>query len=525
MAKLKRQRAYHAGQKRKFDQKIRCAGKSPSSSQETEEKPSGDTPSSDSTSPRPYGPREEIINEPIAESAKESETIKAQAPSGDKSRLMSKTHKIYDLSVKIIEKEIELERYAVGRDFVSVAKKPDELGPSSYRVTWNAISQLILLAVTHCIPLNRIEMMLKNDFGVFRSGQISRLFKFVAELLLPIYLELADSLAEAASLSGDDTGTRTLYSLESKDKEDRGHLLNQLDQRFGRAALKADGSGFKKSLNLSVITGQTDDDNHKSWIVLFRTHFGDLGSLLSKILTSRRRKPHLKRVVIQSDMASWNKVNKMLSELFDVTYAGCMSHARRPIWKRRGDYPGVCYYLLRCFAALARVEKRLAKCQAGPGMIKRYRRVYSRKIWSIIIDICLQLTNEIPRRGDLKGLPECPPDSKLFKAAKYIIRHREPLMVYIDDPIVFLTNNLCERLLRREKMIIASAKFRRTEQGRAVFDILQTMAATCSAAEVRLKDYLVFVWRHRKDLSENPSLYTPYAFSETIDQRTPAVAS
>ena len=63
-------------------------------------------------------------------------------------------------------------------------------------------------------------------------------------------------------------------------------------------------------------------------------------------------------------------------------------------------------------------------------------------------------------------------------------------------------------------MILSSSKFRKNETGRITFDILQTIVATCAAADVKLKHYIPYVWENRDDLEINPHLYTPYAFSK-----------
>lgn len=199
-------------------------------------------------------PVEHITQESIAESHRESITINPKKPEGfeDKARLLYKTHTVYDISVRITEKELKLGRYCVNDEFVSFAKKPEELGPSNYQVTWNAMANIVLLTASHCLPMNRVASMLKNKFGVFQSSQISRILTFIAEMLLPIYLELADNLAECSHMSGDDTGTRVLYQQEDQEKDKKRHkTLVKLDEKFGRTAPLADGSGIKKKLNVS----------------------------------------------------------------------------------------------------------------------------------------------------------------------------------------------------------------------------------------------------------------------------------
>ena len=323
---------------------------------------------------------------------------------------------------------------------------------------------------------------------------------------------IADELADLSHLSGDDTSSRTIEMRADQEVLAEDSPFQAINERLGRVSLLKDGSGFKKRLTLSVVTGRTDLNDKRSWIFFFRSHFGDLGNLISRILGARR--PKNRNITIQSDLASFNKLEKMITNLFKVTQAGCAIHGRRPFWRYRKDDPGFCYFLLRCFLALSRIERSLKEKQAGPEEIIRYRQIYGIRIWSIILDRCQQLTGVIPRRGEGQNFYRWPPDSDIFKGARYIIRNYPALTEYLENPEVFFSNNLCERLLRREKMIINGSKFRKNEIGRITFDVLQTIVATCTAAEVKLRQYIPYVWKHRDDLSINPQLYTPFAFAK-----------
>lgn len=467
-------------------------------------------------------PNEDILAPTVCSSRTETIEIPCDPPSvptedpTQRSRKMHSTVALMDIDLKVIKKEYRLERRIVNGKIVSWAKKAEGLGPCGSRITWNAIATLITLTSSFCIPINRLAQMLKNDFGSFSSGQISRILKSAAEYLIPIYLELADQLADVSHLSGDDTKSRVLEFKAEKTNIDEKSPFHKVNERLGRSSLRKDGKGYKKRLTVSVVAGRTDLKDSRSWIYFFRSHFGDLGNLLSRVLQSRPRK--LKDITIQSDLASFNKLDAMVSELFEVTQAGCGSHARRPIWRHRQDDPGFCYFFLRCFLALSAIEKRLKRKRAGPEEISRARQRYSRKIWLLILDRCRQLTGEIERQGDGKHFYRWPPDSEIYKGARYIIKNYPALTEYLQDPAVFLSNNLCERLLRREKMIISSSKFRKNETGRMTFDILQTISATCNAAGIKLREYLPYVWSHRDDLADNPQLYTPLVFAKSLSQ-------
>ena len=512
LEKWKNRKAYHHRQATKYHARIKAL--------KSESKPENSrlSSTSDKQNKNAYCElTEEIISPSLFESSHTSEDVPCEQVTmpdnpSSKRRTISKDTSVMDIELKVVKRTFVLEREIVDGDIMSSAKRPEGLGPDGFRLTWNAIASLVSLAASYCIPLNRLAAMLRNEFGAFSSGQISKILKWTAELMVPIYLFLADELAELSHLSGDDTSSRTIEMKADQEKITEDSPFYAINERLGRASLLKDGSGFKKRLTLSVVTGRTDIQEKRSWIFFFRSHFGDLGNLLSRILSARSPKNH--EITIQSDLASFNKLETMITSLFRVTQAGCAAHGRRPIWKNRKDDPGFCYFLLRCFLALARIERILKERQAGPDKILKYRRRYARKIWSIILDRCKQLTGEIPRRGEGAHFYRWPPDSDIFKGARYIIRNYPALTEYLENPEAFLTNNLCERLLRREKMIINGSKFRKNETGRITFDVLQTIVSTCTAAEVKLTQYIPYVWKHRDDLDINPQLYTPLAFAK-----------
>lgn len=91
-------------------------------------------------------------------------------------------------------------------------------------------------------------------------------------------------------------------------------------------------------------------------------------------------------------------------------------------------------------------------------------------------------------------------------------------MSYLDDPRLPSTNNLSERVLRWDKIMEDASKFRMTEAGRVHVDILRTIVHTCSAADVDLKDYLLFVFMNRVAIESDPSQFTPYAYALMQDK-------
>jgi hypothetical protein len=117
-------------------------------------------------------------------------------------------------------------------------------------------------------------------------------------------------------------------------------------------------------------------------------------------------------------------------------------------------------------------------------------------------------------RGETKYGNFWPKTSEIYGACEYVVKHYKKLTAYLDDPRLPANNSLSERVLRWDKIMQDSSKFRLTEQGRLHVDILRTIVHTCSAAEVELRDYLLFVFKNRQGIEVDPAQYTPYAFAK-----------
>jgi hypothetical protein len=393
------------------------------------------------------------------------------------------------------------------------ASMADE-GPEKFQMTWLAIANLIKLHVGFAIPINRIVMMIGQP--EFSSSKICRVLEYVANYLLAIYLVLAEQLADVHFLSGDDTGTKVLDLGENQNEES---LSRQVDEHFGWASAKANGTGDKKALNVSLLVGRTED-NPRSTIRFFRTHLGSVGNLFSRLLEWRN--PKFKEIVFQGDLSKTNLPNQALTKLFTLVIAGCGAHARRPFWRYREDDPSLCYFMLKGFLKLKHLEDLIdAKGRTRANVLK-YRGRYGMWFWEALRNRC-----EAAVSGELigpatfpKGISpdQWPPGTDLHKACMYVINHFDELTVYLSRPELQYTNNGQERALRIEKCMLDGSKFRKTRNGRAVLDILRTINATCTAARLDITDYLRYVFKHPKELQANPEKFTPFAVAKYLEE-------
>lgn len=432
----------------------------------------------------------------------------------------------FDFSFTLTRVTLDVEKKVVlgadgERRVVSASTRT--IGPPRYAVTWGLLAHMTVLVVQYAMPMNRIATLLSTDEKTFRAGALARMLHYVAERFAPIYLTLADSLADSEILSGDDTSCRVLevsrtfaqasaqepqeppwhgyrnqeaalgLLLEQGDDGLAGMLAAELGFEFPRRT----GDGPKKALHTTTLSGRSDPDDPRSLIVFYRSHLGGLGNLLETLLA--KRDPRQRELTIQSDLSSVNLVtDKELLNRFAFRYVGCASHARRPFALYEHEDPELCPMMLHAFKGLALCESRLDFHGRNHENVRAVRDVDCREMWQDIQSIADTMTLRWSR------------ETKLGEGARYILRHFDKLTAYLDEPRLEPSNNFSERMLRLEKLIQSSSLFRTSLEGRFALDIMRTVLQTAVAARAPLQDYLLSVLRTDPDeVAADPGRFTP----------------
>lgn len=416
----------------------------------------------------------------------------------------------YSVKILVTKETIKTEQvsYVLNGEEKVISASKEEQGPAGSQVKWEAIARLMILAVNSAMPIFRIDRLLVGAAKIFNSANICRWFKSVAESLIFLYIYLGEELAEASVLNVDDTKTRCIQMerlAKNGEPEPNEKLILKTKELFGRQFDKKAGKGKKKSLMLTHVTGDISQNGQKHRIHFFRTHFGSAGNLLDKLLDMRSAKN--RDLTLQSDLSSQNLPSLYHQKNFDITLAGCGAHARRPFWRYSQHDEELTDYFLKAFLLLAWVEKK----GSDPKSLLHQRQKFGTKIWHLIYERALEVVEFRPRNKRL-----WPKSSKIYSACQYIVKNYSKLTAYLSNPDLSATNNLCERMLRSEKMLLVSCKFRKSEVGRVVFDIFRTIIMTATANKVSLIPYITWLLKNSEHIENKPDLYTPWAYRKLM---------
>ena len=411
--------------------------------------------------------------------------------------------------------------------FSQSAKVED--GPARYKVTWEAIAQIALLVVGTGIPMVRLAATLQSAASYFSPTRIYRLFMYAAQALVAVYLELFRQLARCDFLSGDDTNTRVLemkneekikteeelqresellkVSLEEPDPQKSNILLEAQSVLGGKRSLKS-ANGFKKAVFTTVLIGDHTHSGVKDTIVFYYSERKSFGDLLGTVLALRTQlgiKSSAKNpIVVQSDLSSQNQPTSFAGH--SLEFVGCGAHARRPFWKNRNDAdPQIGYYCYTMLLLFAKIfdSDRDARDAGNFKTVLYARQNVQKELWNEIKSHCTEMLGNFA------------PKSPMHVAASYVVNHFEKLTKYLENPKIRPDNNYAERLLRSEKSMLDSSRFRVTKKGRLCYDVLKTVLANCATARIKPMPYLVYIMKNQVEVRKNPALHTPHAFSRS----------
>jgi Transposase IS66 family len=465
----------------------------------------------------------------------------------------------FSFQVTVVNLSVEKAVVSTPRGKTMISASTDAFGPPKKSVTWGFLTSMSMQVALYAMPFHRLARLVSTPFKRFTSIELTRHFQGVARHLLPLYVSLGMKLADAPVLSGDDTPSKVLEvikglkkkadkpppwasyatpelarqtrihqeearkrSLDQREKAQRGQETSVdgppkirppvkmsvlLAEVFGFASERKDGTKDKVSFNTTVLVGRANPDEPKSTIVFYRSHLGSVGNLLDRIL--RHRRADNRSVVVQTDLSTTNLVHPDIAKTLDIKQAGCGAHARRPFRLHKKDDPNACHRILHFFKGFAIYDRRISLKGRNETNTLAVRRVEHRQMWEDIRGECQLLLQRWSKR------------TELGRAAAYVIKHYDKLTYYLNDARVEWTNNLCERMLRLEKLIAKSSYFRKSIEGRCALDIVRTILQTAIAADVDPNAYLQWVLRMPADaIMSEPDAFTPWAYAKWVATRT-----
>lgn len=332
-----------------------------------------------------------------------------------------------------------------------------------------ASAMIALLRYGTGVPFKRLEH-LQQGFGIPLAASTQwDIVEKAAAPAHPVYKELVRQAAQGALLHTDDTTMKILQQTEGKRK----------------------GTFTTGMLSLGDRT-----------IALFVTGHHHAGENLDDLLAKRQK--DLGPPIQMADALSSNTSGE-----FATLLANCLTHGRRNFIEVAESFPEECRHVV---GLLAKVYKNDAQTKAmSPEERLEYHKAESGPLME-------DLREWMNTQFDEKRVE---PNSGLGKAFIYMLKHWDPLTLFLKVPGAPLDNNAVERSLKMAIRHRKNSLFYRTLHGAYIGDIFMSIIQTCRLSKVNPFEYLVALQRHSHDVFKNPGAWLPWNYKVTAAGLSP----
>ena len=358
---------------------------------------------------------------------------------------------------------------------IYTAQAPEGVGPEKYDASVPAM--VGLLKYDTGLPFNRLEK-LQRALGIPLSATTQwELVEEAAEKLDPALAELIRQAAQGEILHNDDTTMRIL-DLPPMQPPDAD------EPDLGRTGVYTSGI-------ISRTQGHT--------IALFVSGHQHAGENLADVL--RHRAEDLPPPIHMCDALPHNQKG-----IHGTLLAHCLAHARRNFVDVEPGFPEEVRHVLVALREVYQNDGLARRQEMGPEERLLFHQAHSGPIMQ---DLKHWLSDQI----DAKRVE---PASGLGKAIASMLKHWEPLTLFLRVPGAVLDNNIAERALKKTVLHRKNALFYRTDHGADVGDLFMSLTHTAGLNHADPFAYLVALLRNAEAVAEDPAAWMPWNYQERL---------
>jgi len=232
-------------------------------------------------------------------------------------------------------------------------------------------------------------------------------------------------------------------------------------------------------------------------VALYFTGWQHAGENLADLL--RQRAKDLAPPIQMCDALSRN----LLSE-FDTILAHCLGHGRREFVTVAPSFPEECRYVLEALREVYRFDAEAKKLGLNPESRLVHHQTHSQPVMAR-----LKAWMEDKINGK-----HVEPNSGLGQAIAYMLKHWEPLTLFLRQAGAPLDNNCCERALKMAILHRKNSLSYKTLQGARVGDLFMSLINTCRLNRINPFAYLLAIATNAADVKARPSAWLPWNYPQ-----------
>lgn len=363
------------------------------------------------------------------------------------------------------------------------APAPVEAGTEKYAPS--VAATVALLRYGTGVPHYRLARF-QLDLGVPLSESTQwELVAALAAVVQPVGTALVTLAANATLIHNDDTPMRVLEL-----RRPGSLTADQIDpQRKGT---------FTTSLLAEV-------EGHR--VALFFTGWQHAGENLTALL--RQRDKALAPPIQMCDALSRN-----ISPEFATILSHCLSHGRREFVSVADNFPDECRHVLDALREVYRFDAETKEQKMDPAARLAYHQNQSAPVMA-------GLKTWMGEKIDGKHVE---PNSSLGQAISYMLKHWEPLTLFLRHAGAPLDNNRCEQAVKMAIMHRKNSLSYKTLNGARIGDLFMSLIHTCRLNRVNSFAYLLALATHAKEVASLPSTWLPWNYPPAASLDPPARA-
>jgi transposase len=361
---------------------------------------------------------------------------------------------------------------------VFTADPPPGIGKTKYDAS--AAAMIALLKYGCGLPFQRIQRLEQALAIPLPTATQWDVVAQAAPALVPAGEELARQAAQGTVLYNDDTAMRIL-------------------KFTAEARAEALPPGAKQERTGTFTSGVVAETVHGP-IALFKTGPCHAGEHLAEVL-DRRADPAVP--IRMSDALARNRPGD-----HPTRAASCIPHGRRKFVEVHDAFPDEVAFVLETLRPVFRTDRQAQQAGLSPEeRLRLHRRESGPRMRTLHAWMAKQLADHAVE-----------PNSGLGQAIAYMQNHWEKLTLFLRVPGAPLSNNLCERALKKAILHRKNSLFYRTLDGAKVGDLFMSLIHTAELHRVEPFDYLVALQRHAAAVALDPAAWMPWNYAATLAQ-------
>jgi len=282
------------------------------------------------------------------------------------------------------------------------------------------------------------------------------------------YRELVRQAAQGDVIHNDDTSMKIM------------ELVKELNEKSSRKGMFTTG--------MMSIAGDRK-------IALFFTGQKHAGENMTELL--KQRQAELDPPIQMCDALSRN-----LPAEFETILANCLTHGRRNFVDIAASFPEETAYVIEQIGVVYGNDKKARERNLSP---PERLVLHQRESGPVMEDLKKWCSEQLDQK-------KTEPNSGLGKAIKYMLKHWEPLTLFLRVPGAPLDNNVCEQALKKAILHRKNSLFFRTEHGAFIGDLFMSLIHTCNLGNINPFDYLVALQEHSSQVHKDPGNWMPWNY-------------